>query len=180
MDNNCPCTTCSKIRHSGNPKEWAHAICENISITNKKLDELILATGGGAPDNSAILASINANLVSILTQTTNTAGNTTNLVPKLQELIDGQTTGNLTLTYLAVIKGKDMDTANGLPEIPAELLRTLQYDLASDLADDYRLEIKERGYLMGKGDSLMMQAKKRDVDRSDVSMVTSAYPSRRR
>ena len=86
---------------------------------------------------------------------------------------------SLTLTYLAVLRGKDLETANGNPQVPQELLRTLIYDLANDLADDVRLDLKERGYLAGKSEGLMMQAKRRDVEHETSPRVLSAFPRRR-
>jgi hypothetical protein len=87
---------------------------------------------------------------------------------------------SLTLTYLATIRGKDMDTSSGTPEIPQEMLKSLIYDLASDLADDVRLDIRERSYLTGKTEGIISQAKKRDIEHDECSVVASAYPTRRR
>ncbi len=87
---------------------------------------------------------------------------------------------SLTLTILTVIRQKDMDTSSGTPEVPKEYLRALIYDLASDLADDARIDLRERGFLNNKADNLMAQNKKRDIDYSDENVVSGSFPTLRK
>lgn len=85
-----------------------------------------------------------------------------------------------TLYYIAVTQLKDLDSSSGSPEIPQRFLKAITYKLASDLADENVLDIRERSYLEEKSERLFLKAKRRDSEQRTSDEVEGAFLTRRR
>lgn len=78
---------------------------------------------------------------------------------------------------LRVIKRlKDMDNPSDNPDIPSRWIRALIFALASDLAPEYSLDLRERAALTNEAIRLFKDAKTGDVEYQDATVVCSAFP----
>lgn len=88
-------------------------------------------------------------------------------------------TGSLTLSYLAEMRLKDMDTASSNADLPQEYLDALIYGLAAKLCDRYGTPIAERQMIKREAEALFQELKTADHDYEDNTFVTSAFPRER-
>lgn len=84
-------------------------------------------------------------------------------------------TATTTFYYLAVKRLQDLDTASGTPNIPQRFVLALIYGLATLLADDYSLPVREREYLENKYQGLFLEAQKSDYVYETSTIVEPTY-----
>ncbi len=84
------------------------------------------------------------------------------------------------LKYLGTQRLQDLDTSSGNPAIPQHLLSALVYKLASALADEKGIDLKERQWIEEKGSMKLRKAMNKDYEAETYSFTTSAFPGRGR
>lgn len=84
-------------------------------------------------------------------------------------------TAETTIVYLATLKNKDWDSADGTGEMPQRFLMALIYGLAEVLSDDFSLPIGEKNRIERKAKEYLLKAKISDRDRAPISHVRGAF-----
>lgn len=82
------------------------------------------------------------------------------------------------MKLLGVVPLKDMDTASGIGDIPAEYQRALKYGLAEDLFDEYPGPMNERQYIQSKAEELFGEAKAVSQPFESEDEIEGLYDSR--
>jgi hypothetical protein len=99
------------------------------------------------------------------------------LVPRIYLWPQPENTTDV-LHYLRVKKLQDFDRLTNDPDFTTSMLRYLIYELASDLADDYGLELNERVLLTQKAAKFKRDIRKGNRERPTRNFVGSCYSNR--
>jgi len=88
-----------------------------------------------------------------------------------------QPTAELTVYHLTITRLKDMDTSGATPDVPQRFYMALVYGLATILADDFGLPVRERDYIKSQYNEYLFEAMKSDREFEDITVSEPAYDS---